>query len=158
MTNWVKHLPIPPLRDPPHPHLEVIDHLSEIPTHTDKTLCLVQTLHLLDKSFSNTLCKCNTAFSFACGRFQVVSYPNKSNQRQALSQIYKITLIFNTHNLSHCLTVKRWLNLKHLLFYTLRLSHACFSVDILYNAVNKYHTWDKQHHIRKFWRETHHRL
>ena len=49
------------------------------------TVCLVQTLRLLDKSFSNTFYECNTACSFACGRFQVVSYPNKSNPRQVLS-------------------------------------------------------------------------
>ena len=49
------------------------------------TLPLVETLRLLDKKISNTFCECHTAFTFACGRFQVVSYPNKSNQRQVLS-------------------------------------------------------------------------
>ena len=57
---------------------------STSPRHHAKTLCLVETLCLLDKSFSNTLCECNTAFSFAWGRFQVVSYPNNSSQRQVL--------------------------------------------------------------------------
>ena len=47
-------------------------------------MMVAKTLRLLDKSFANTLCECNTAFSFACGRFQAVSYPNKSNQRQVL--------------------------------------------------------------------------
>ena len=45
---------------------------------------LAKTLRLLDKSFSYTLCECSTAFSFACGRFQVVRHTNNSNQRQLL--------------------------------------------------------------------------
>ena len=44
-----------------------------------KTLSLVDTLCLLDKSFSNKSCECYIVSSFACGRFQVVSYPFNCN-------------------------------------------------------------------------------
>ena len=46
-----------------------------------RTFHLVENLHLLYKAF---LCKCNSAFSFACGRFQVVSYPNNSNPKTSI--------------------------------------------------------------------------
>ena len=95
-----------------------------------KTLHLVETLHHLDKSFSNTSYKYNAAFCFACARFPVVSYPINSNQRQCIVlNIYKITLFFNMHLTCPIdFTVQKWLNLKYLLFYNSTLSHACFSL------------------------------
>ena len=68
------------------------------------------------------------------------------------------TLFFHIYSWSLWGTVKKWLDLKFLGFYTPNLYRDWNWLVYLYNAINKYHIRGKQHHMKTFGEKKYHIL